>query len=102
KRINDTMSHATGDTVLQHIGQLLLEATGETDIAARMGGEEFLLIFPGLAPAEAVRRCERLRMRIRDYGWSPITGSLTVTTSIGIAASTNGPTTMSAMLSRAD
>jgi len=102
KRINDTLSHNTGDTVLQHLGQLLNEAAGGRDIAARMGGEEFVLIFPGVDVAEAERRCERLRRRIADYAWPSITGTLPVTASIGITTMLDGQLSTSAMLSRAD
>ncbi|MEV4702185.1 diguanylate cyclase [Actinoplanes sp. NPDC049316] len=102
KRINDTLSHSTGDTVLQHIAELLLEAVTGPMIAARMGGEEFLLIMPGIGPAEAAERCERLRLRIRAYPWGPITGTLPVTTSIGVTTSTDGRGTPSSLLSLAD
>jgi diguanylate cyclase (GGDEF)-like protein len=102
KRINDTLSHSTGDTVLQHIAQLLAEAATGPTIAARMGGEEFLLIFPGVGAEEAAARCERLRLRIRAHAWEPITGVLPVTTSIGVTTAADGRGTPSALLSQAD
>jgi diguanylate cyclase (GGDEF)-like protein len=102
KRINDTLSHATGDTVLQHVGALLQEAASGPIIAARMGGEEFLLIFPGIDSVEATRRCELLRLRIRTHGWQPVTGSLPVTSSIGVTTAPDGRATVSALLSQAD
>jgi len=102
KRVNDTLSHSTGDTVLQHIAKLLQEAATGTAIAARMGGEEFLLIFPGVAAAEAAQRCERLRLRIRAHAWEPITGTLAVTTSIGVTTAPDGRGTPAALLSQAD
>ena len=102
KRINDTLSHATGDTVLQHVGTLLQEAASGPVIAARMGGEEFLLIFPGIDGAEAARRCELLRLRIRAHAWQPVTGTLPVTTSIGVTTAPDGRATVSALLSQAD
>jgi len=102
KQINDTLSHATGDTVLQHVGALLDEAAAGPAIAARLGGEEFLLIYPGLGAAEAADRCERLRLRIRAHGWEPVTGSLRVTTSIGVTTAPDGRGTLSALLSQAD
>ncbi|WP_436527450.1 diguanylate cyclase [Actinoplanes sp. HUAS TT8] len=102
KRVNDTLSHATGDTVLQHVAELLEEATPGSALAARMGGEEFLLVFPGLGPEEVAVRCERLRLRIRAHAWGPITGSLPVTTSIGITTSLDGHGTVKSLLSQAD
>jgi two-component system cell cycle response regulator len=102
KRVNDTLSHSTGDTVLQHIAQLLVEAASGQAIAARMGGEEFLLIFPGVDADEAASRCEALRLRVRAHAWAPITGTLPVTMSIGVTASADGRGTPSALLSQAD
>jgi two-component system cell cycle response regulator len=102
KRINDTFSHATGDTVLQHVAELLEDAAPGSAIAARMGGEEFLLVYPGVDAAEAEARCERLRLRIRAHGWEPITGTLQVTTSIGITTAPEGGSSFAALLSAAD
>ena len=81
---------------------MLQEAATGPAIAARMGGEEFLLIFPGTPAEEAADRCERLRLRIRAHGWEPITGTLPVTTSIGVTTAPDGRGTPSALLSRAD
>ncbi|MEV0901768.1 GGDEF domain-containing protein [Actinoplanes sp. NPDC049802] len=102
KRVNDTLSHTTGDTVLQHVAELLEEAAPGSAVAARMGGEEFLLVLPGVDAEEAATRCERLRLRIRAHGWEPITGTLQVTTSIGVTTTTDGRGTYSALLSTAD
>ena len=103
KRVNDTLSHSTGDTVLQEIAQLLTAATtGGGGLAARMGGEEFLLVFPGVAQGEAARRCERLRLAIKEFPWQPITGPLPVTTSIGVTTAVDGVGTMAALLGQAD
>jgi two-component system cell cycle response regulator len=102
KQINDTLSHGTGDTVLQHIAQLLAESATGPAIAARMGGEEFLLVFPGADAAEAQRRCERLRLRIRAHLWGPITGRLPVTASIGVTTAAEDLELASTLLSRAD
>jgi diguanylate cyclase (GGDEF)-like protein len=103
KRINDTLSHATGDAVLQRVGALLKEAApGVTEVAARMGGEEFLLILPRTGPAEAAARCELLRLHIAGDDWTPVTGRLPVTTSIGVTTVTSPGPTVSTVLSDAD
>jgi diguanylate cyclase (GGDEF)-like protein len=102
KRINDTLSHHTGDTVLQHVAQLLAAAATGPGFAARMGGEEFLLVFAGTAAEEAAQRCEQLRLRIRAHTWEPITGSIVVTTSIGVTTSAEGRDTPAVLLGRAD
>jgi two-component system, cell cycle response regulator len=102
KRINDTLSHATGDTVLQQVALLLQEAAEQGGVAARLGGEEFLLIMPETAADEALRRAERLRRRVRGHAWAPLTGILPVTTSIGVATAATGGTGMAALLADAD
>jgi len=102
KRVNDTLSHSTGDAVLQEVAQLLVEAATGPALAARMGGEEFLLVLPATGAAEAARRCERLRRRIREHGWEPVTGALPVTASIGVTTSADGSGSLSTLLSRAD
>ena len=88
KRINDTQSHAVGDAVLRHVADLLQEAVEDVDegLAARMGGEEFLLLLPGLDRSTAVALLERLRRRIAEYRWSTVQDGVTVTASIGVAS----------------
>jgi two-component system cell cycle response regulator len=102
KRINDTLSHSTGDAVLSEVGALLAEAADGPSFAARLGGEEFLLVFPGVTAPDALARCERLRQRIRAHAWAPITGDLAVTVSVGVATSEHGDDTMPDLLARAD
>lgn len=48
KAVNDTHGHAAGDEVLQHVARALIEETREQDCVARIGGDEFVLIFEGL------------------------------------------------------
>jgi diguanylate cyclase (GGDEF)-like protein len=102
KRINDTLSHSIGDTVLQEVARLLTDSVNGPMIAARIGGEEFLLVLPGLDAAAAAERCERLRLRIRAHAWEPITGTMPVTTSIGVTTSPEGRASSSSLLSLAD
>jgi diguanylate cyclase (GGDEF)-like protein len=102
KRINDTLSHATGDAVLQQIAALLTEAATGSAVAARMGGEEFLLILPDTDLDEAVRRCEQLRRSIHAHPWRSVTGDVPVTASIGVTTVGDGKSTPSALLSQAD
>jgi diguanylate cyclase (GGDEF)-like protein len=106
KRVNDTCSHEVGDEVLRTIAELLQDAEyahSAGSFAARMGGEEFLLVLVGSGPATAVRELEAVRRTVEGYPWSELTGALTVTVSIG-AASTAGLTdpTPAELLSRAD
>jgi diguanylate cyclase (GGDEF)-like protein len=89
KRINDTCSHEVGDQVLRVVADLMTAVAGTTKdaFAARLGGEEFLLVLPG-ADADAVFAvAERLREAIRGHDWRPVTGTVPVTASIGVATS---------------
>jgi two-component system cell cycle response regulator len=102
KRINDTFSHGVGDQVLQQVAALLGNAVTEPALAARLGGEEFLLVLPGADPGTAVEVCEGLRETLRRHPWHELTGSLPVTASIGVATYTGGTTSASTLLSLAD
>ncbi|MFI5491748.1 diguanylate cyclase [Actinoplanes sp. NPDC051859] len=102
KRVNDTFSHETGDQVLTAVAAML----GRTDVgragfAARLGGEEFLLVVTGVDLPGAVMRLEDLRQAIAGHTWLPITGDLPVTVSIGVTAATVG-STQAGVLARAD
>jgi diguanylate cyclase (GGDEF)-like protein len=102
KRVNDELSHDAGDTVLQHLAALLTEAAPEPAVAARMGGEEFVLLLPGTGLDAAEKHCDELRWRIRTYDWSAIVGDLPVTASIGVTVSAGAADTPSSLLSAAD
>jgi two-component system, cell cycle response regulator len=54
-------------------------------LAARMGGEEFLVAFPGLTVDEAFTALEDVRRRIEDHDWATIAPGLAVTASVGAA-----------------
>lgn len=81
KRINDSLGHATGDVVLQEIGNRLMGVVRPTDHIGRVGGDEFLVIFPDTRESEAMRLAERLRLAVTD---SPLTTAAEI---IGITAS---------------
>jgi two-component system cell cycle response regulator len=105
KRINDTLSHEIGDRVLCAVAELLRGAdlpAGPDSFAARMGGEEFLLVLVG-GPADSAAALEDLRRAVRGYPWTLLAEGLEVTVSVG-AASTGAPPVPSPaeLLARAD
>ncbi len=67
KRINDQHGHGAGDTVLGHIGELLMRTVREQDIVARWGGEEFLMLLPNTDAAGARMVAERLRRTVGSF-----------------------------------
>lgn len=85
KRINDRFGHAIGDKVLIEMAQKLRENTRAGDVLARIGGEEFLVVFADMPAAQALEVCERLRSRVQQHGWHTLAEGLAVTLSIGVA-----------------
>jgi two-component system cell cycle response regulator len=99
KTVNDAHGHAAGDAVLREIAIRLAAGLREEDLAARWGGEEFLLLLPDSPDATVV--CERLRASIADhpvnvhgllelkvsasFGWAPWTGEETGEALVGRA-----------------
>ncbi len=61
KRVNDEWGHDVGDQVLVRIGSLLRERCRDIDLAARFGGEEFVVLMPGADAADAAAFAERVR-----------------------------------------
>lgn len=90
KAVNDTHGHAAGDLVLQRFADTVRRNVRDTDVLARWGGEEFVLLLCDTPAADAVTLMERLRQAVQamqvpvPQGGQPIT----VTVSIGLARHT--------------
>jgi diguanylate cyclase (GGDEF)-like protein len=87
KAINDRYGHAMGDRVLRECAQLMRQGSRSQDVAARWGGEEFLLILMGADAARATEIAERLRIAVERFDWRTIDATLSVTLSVGLASS---------------
>jgi diguanylate cyclase (GGDEF)-like protein len=103
KRINDQLSHETGDRVIVEVAGLLTAAVPATtgSFCARLGGEEFLLVLTGTPLGQAVDRLESLRRTVAAHPWQRLTGDLPVTISVGVAVAGPG-CAQSGLLGRAD
>src|SRR5256714_13003764 len=66
KRINDTLGHGAGDVVLRRVGLLLQGYVRESDIACRVGGEEFSLLLPEASMQIAAPRAENIRAGVHE------------------------------------
>jgi diguanylate cyclase (GGDEF)-like protein/PAS domain S-box-containing protein len=64
KRVNDQHGHPAGDEVLRRVAELLRRSARSSDITGRCGGEEFLLVLPGLDKPAALQRADQLRRAI--------------------------------------
>jgi diguanylate cyclase (GGDEF)-like protein len=85
KKVNDVHGHATGDLVLTAMAGMLRAATRDSDLAVRVGGEEFLLVFGNTTLDAAMRACERLLAAVRTHPWQGLATGLACTVSAGVA-----------------
>jgi len=81
KQVNDRWGHAVGDRVLRRVAELLLSATRESDIVARVGGEEFAVLLPHTDEETATDIAERVRAAIALHTVDP-----QVTVSVGVSS----------------
>jgi diguanylate cyclase (GGDEF)-like protein/PAS domain S-box-containing protein len=86
KKLNDTYGHQAGDEVLRRLGDILLAHTHRAgDLAARFGGEEFVLLLPGADPRQAAALAEKVRHAVEATDFEP-RGVSRVTLSVGVAS----------------
>ncbi len=104
KQINDLYGHCVGDDVLATIAKVLKSNLRDSDLLARIGGEEFLIALPGASPAQAVATAERLRAIIdRTHVRAKKTGAVVkATLSIGVVHSDGTVTNTDALIAKAD
>jgi len=102
KKINDSFGHRAGDRVLKAFGERVLQKLRGTDIAGRIGGEEFLIILPETELEGALQLGERLRAAIADPPMEWEGRALTVTCSLGVAERSPEDRDGGALLGRAD
>jgi len=86
KRINDTLGHSAGDQVLKAAADCLQEATRESDMLFRYGGEEFVMLMSTESPEDALLAGERIRRVLRNCeALQSAAPGFTLTASIGVA-----------------
>ncbi len=87
KSVNDTLGHDAGDVVLAHAAMLIKSACRASDIACRLGGEEFLVIATNTEGATALLLAERIRATIQAHQPKDLALAKPITISIGVAGS---------------
>ena len=85
KEVNDTHGHEVGDEVLVRIASALRAEVRESDVVARWGGDEFIMLLDSDDLAMARRRCALLVRRVRTDSWDDLAPDLSVTVSVGLA-----------------
>ncbi len=85
KQVNDQYGHPTGDQVLQQVAVRLLAGVRATDIVARMGGEEFIVLMPDTPRAGAMALAEKLRVTLRERPLQLTERSVPITASFGLS-----------------
>jgi len=101
KGINDVYGHLEGNKVLHGFAQALRENSREYEYVARMGGDEFVIIVPGLTPEQAKYKAERISELARQTAFS-ICGKNTLSASVGTAFFLTDGTDAEHLLAQAD
>jgi len=103
KQINDEYGHASGDVVLKQLGDLIRWGTRESDISARMGGDEFAFILPRTSVAQGKIFAESLLEKTRTHAFViPGEKILKVTLSMGVTELTEDILSVEALYGAAD
>ncbi|AVH16122.1 GGDEF domain-containing protein [Enterobacter sp. SGAir0187] len=104
KRINDTYGHLQGDKVLQFVANLLMDSVRPQDIAARIGGEEFVLMLANTSSDSAYQVAERIRLKLSSFDKTSSGGQLPepITISMGVFTATSSTITAEACVESAD
>ncbi|PTS84778.1 hypothetical protein DBR00_02980 [Pseudomonas sp. HMWF032] len=101
KRVNDQYGHAVGDQVLMAFSELCRQQARSTDLFARFGGEEFVILLPDSDLNAAQQRLERLRNALHTQPLATVQGPLHITVSIGLTCARPGDS-LQQLLQRAD
>jgi diguanylate cyclase (GGDEF)-like protein len=102
KQVNDTWGHSTGDETLRLVALIVARTVRTSDIAARVGGEEFAILLPRASPAQAAAMAERLRAAMEKAPLYHDNGELHFTASFGVAVRTAEIDTLDRLVAEAD
>jgi diguanylate cyclase (GGDEF)-like protein/PAS domain S-box-containing protein len=102
KEVNDLFGHAAGDRMLQSVAKRITGVLDENQMAARLSGDEFAIILPGLSNPEAAGRVAEAILETLQLASDDPEADPPISTSIGIAMCPNDATDRHALLSHAD
>jgi diguanylate cyclase (GGDEF)-like protein len=102
KSVNDRHGHGVGDDVIVYVAQLCRLQIRDSDMAARIGGEEFAIILPETGLEEAWVVAERLRVAVAERPVPSGGGAVVITVSVGLAEADITMSDPSELIMRAD
>lgn len=102
KEINDTHGHSAGDAALIHVAQAMASSMPDTGLVGRVGGDEFVAVFPDIGSLDALRaKARTISTKVAEpFDWND--HRLTITCSIGAAAAEGGTTDPDTLLLQTD
>lgn len=86
KSVNDRFGHLAGDDVLRGLADVLRSHVRPSDVVARQGGEEFVVLLPGASAEAAQMLGLRLCEAVRAFDWDAISPGCSLTVSVGVAS----------------
>jgi diguanylate cyclase (GGDEF)-like protein len=102
KSVNDRFGHDAGDQVIIHLAAVARECKRDTDVLARIGGEEFALLLPETDLARGKIVAERLRIEAEQSPLTWTSSQIPVSVSIGVAEAADGMVGVSDLMKAAD
>jgi diguanylate cyclase (GGDEF)-like protein len=102
KSVNDSHGHDAGNRLLRHTANALRAELRYTDLPARYGGDEFIVLLPETPPRGALDVAERIRKAVADRPLDMDAGKITSSVSIGVACFPDDGRTLDALATRAD
>lgn len=102
KSVNDRFGHSGGDKVLRVFAASIRRTLDGGEVFGRIGGEEFVVLSPGICVAETLVLAERIRAAVTGMALAIDGHALALTVSVGVAAARSGERDVAALLRRAD
>jgi diguanylate cyclase (GGDEF)-like protein len=102
KQVNDKHGHESGNRLLQHLVRSIREQLRGSDVMARFGGDEFILLLPETSNTGALEMAERIRKAVESSRFDVRSGDTNITVSIGIASYPDDGPNLEIIVEKAD
>jgi diguanylate cyclase (GGDEF)-like protein len=102
KIINDEYGHAVGDTAIQHVARITKKNIRSSDVLARFGGEEFVILLSETNTDGAVTLAEKIRKKINETALSVKEQNIIISASFGVSASVLSDDALELLIQKAD